>query len=498
MAQNTDELKIRMSMTRENLINLCKKNKLYLTPYLNDVLYLHYQGYRKIENLDEFIGVKCLWLECNAISEISGLENQRELRCLYLHNNFIRKIENLDNCMHLDTLNLSHNYIKSIENCNSTILPNLNTLNLSHNSLCAIDGLEELIQCKNLSVLDISHNRIEDVLIVKILSQIPELRVLTLTGNPVINEIPSYRKTLTVECKNLTYLDSRPVFEKDRACAEAWKRGGYEEEKQEKLKWKAAQQKKVFDSVRATLKFRQNLHTRKSSSQSIDADDNSCTNVPCAESNINEIIENVENAIKTTIFGEQINNTESESICADADSEVDFNERTIPCDSNETISLQTLENEDNSKLLTMVEPSVMTSNIDVAEYKKYNTNILNICIESENGNGSTADRTEDRNGTPNSSKPIMIEVLSDSDSSDSSKVDDPSNSNDSRKATDSIEIIDSMEQTPVGFSDNNYTADPIHDSNETKSNKNSITFYCGNLDALKGTDSGSDCSIEEI
>lgn len=31
-------------MTRESIIKSCKKNKLYLTPHLNDVLYLHYQG----------------------------------------------------------------------------------------------------------------------------------------------------------------------------------------------------------------------------------------------------------------------------------------------------------------------------------------------------------------------------------------------------------------------------------------------------------------------
>lgn len=35
------------SMTKESIINSCKKNKLYSTPSLNDVLYLHYQGKHK-------------------------------------------------------------------------------------------------------------------------------------------------------------------------------------------------------------------------------------------------------------------------------------------------------------------------------------------------------------------------------------------------------------------------------------------------------------------
>lgn len=111
-----------------------------------------------------------------------------------------QKIENLECCKKLDTLNLSHNYIKTIENCDYSVLPVLNTLNLSHNSLNSIACLEGLVKCKSLSILDLSHNRIEDILLVKILSQMPELRVLTLTGNPVINEIPAYRKTLIVDC----------------------------------------------------------------------------------------------------------------------------------------------------------------------------------------------------------------------------------------------------------------------------------------------------------
>lgn len=47
-------------------------------------------GFTEIKELDEYVGLKCLYLECNAISEISGLENQTELRCLLLHNNVIK------------------------------------------------------------------------------------------------------------------------------------------------------------------------------------------------------------------------------------------------------------------------------------------------------------------------------------------------------------------------------------------------------------------------
>lgn len=36
-------------MTKKAIEALCKKNKLYLTPKLNDVLYLHYQGTQFLE-----------------------------------------------------------------------------------------------------------------------------------------------------------------------------------------------------------------------------------------------------------------------------------------------------------------------------------------------------------------------------------------------------------------------------------------------------------------
>ncbi|XP_055847941.1 dynein axonemal assembly factor 1 homolog [Episyrphus balteatus] len=246
-------------ITKKHLKELCKKHKLYQTPHLNDQLYLHFQGFQFIENLEEYTGLKCLWLESNAISEIQGLDFQTELKCLFLQNNLIKKIENLQCCTALDTLNLSSNHITKIENCGSDILPELSTLNLSRNYLRNSDGIRELVNCKNLWSLDLSHNRIDDILVVKIFANMPELRVLVLQGNPVVSKVPQYRKTLILECKNLTYLDSRPIFPKDRACAEAWKRGGYEEERKEHDRWNRMDRKKIRDSVNATLRLRQNL-----------------------------------------------------------------------------------------------------------------------------------------------------------------------------------------------------------------------------------------------
>ncbi|XP_059618233.1 dynein axonemal assembly factor 1 homolog [Phlebotomus argentipes] len=246
-------------MTPEVLRSLCKKNNLYFTPKLNDVLYLHYQGFQEIASLEEYTGLKCLWLECNAITELQGLDNQTELRCLFLQNNLIKKIENLHHCTQLDTLNLSHNQLRRVENVSSATLPVLTNLTISHNYIRTAADVEELTMCLSLSVLDLSHNKIDDILVVKILARIPNLRVLTLVGNPIVALIPSYRKTLILECQNLTYLDTRPVFAKDRALAEAWKRGGLQAEKEENERWNREERRKMRENINRVLRRRNEI-----------------------------------------------------------------------------------------------------------------------------------------------------------------------------------------------------------------------------------------------
>ena len=231
-------------ITEDFCKKLCYYNGGYDSPKLNVNLYLHFQGFRKIQNLDNFTNLQVLYLENNSINKIEGLDKLINLTCLYLQNNYIKEIENLENNTKLSILNLSNNKIQSIPNI--SYLDKLENLYISKNSLSAIQNLEGLLNLKSLSLLDIQNNPFtvspDDLII--FLNKLEKLKVLYLKGD-ITRLIPNYRRTLIVKIKNLTYLDDKPIKNEDKVGAEAYFKGGYQAEKEARIKYREENDKVI-------------------------------------------------------------------------------------------------------------------------------------------------------------------------------------------------------------------------------------------------------------
>lgn len=148
-------------MTKATIVASCMANGGYAAPHLNDQLYLHCKGFIKIENLEPYASTKVLWLEQNAINNLSGLEQQQELVSLFLQNNTIRSLRSLVTPLrNLRVLNVSHNYISSLKGLGAAC-PMLETLQASHNRIASLEVCEDLFQlAATLTSIDVSFNRI--------------------------------------------------------------------------------------------------------------------------------------------------------------------------------------------------------------------------------------------------------------------------------------------------------------------------------------------------
>lgn len=165
----------------------------------------------------------------------------------------MEKIENVSLLQNLVTLNLSHNYLSCLDSL--ACLPNLHTLIVSHNKLCTVKDVQELAACKELAVLDLSNNSIDEPEVMSIvLHQMENLKVLTYMGNPIVRKTKDYRRKMILSCEKLTYLDTRPVTDKDRICTEAWRDGGVEAERDLREKMAKEDQMKKEEDIRKLIK----------------------------------------------------------------------------------------------------------------------------------------------------------------------------------------------------------------------------------------------------
>jgi dynein assembly factor 1 len=350
---------------------LCSNFRLYYrTHELNECLYLHFKGFKKLENLDTFINLKVLYLEGNSIKKIENLSCLKNLCSLYLHENLIEKIEGLDELKELYNLNLSDNCLTKIENLEN--LPKLSNLLLKRNRI-GINGLSDLEGLKNLSpsvtVIDISDNRIETPEILPdVLTHCIDLRVLYLNGNECIRKIAHYRKMTISTLKDLRYLDDRPVFDDERRFAEAFFVGGLENERKERGIYKkekeAEELKRIKDFQELVGKWK---GENKENENSLNNNEEEGNNVEVSQ----EESEKRKKETREKLLNKCFNKAEKAKV--EKSIFVDIKEEKI--DENEFINTITTNNTDNMKKMDIADDTIITdnnNNFDINTISNYN------------------------------------------------------------------------------------------------------------------------------
>lgn len=246
-------------LTNKFLREMIKKEprKYYRTAYLNDKLFLHYKGFHNIKNLEQFTDLKCLYFEGNGCRSMKGLEQNTMLRSLMMQENCIDSTEGLETLTQLRMLNMNDNMVTKISGLGGAIA--LDTIYLKNNRLgqCTdsdVDAIKGLLERPTLTCVDMQGNYLRDTAIFEeVLFKMPNLKCLYLMNNKVVQNMRNYRKTIISRIPTLLYLDDRPVFEDDRRKAEAFCRGGLEEEREEIKKIKKEKDDKHWANHEAFL-----------------------------------------------------------------------------------------------------------------------------------------------------------------------------------------------------------------------------------------------------
>ena len=68
--------------------------------------------------------------------------------------------------------------------------------------------------------------------------KMPNIAVVYMQNNEFTKKVSHYRKAVISKIPGIKYIDDKPVFQDELRYAQAWARGGMEEERAERAKYK--------------------------------------------------------------------------------------------------------------------------------------------------------------------------------------------------------------------------------------------------------------------
>jgi dynein assembly factor 1, axonemal len=135
--------------------------------------------------LQEFTGVRALYLECNAISTVEGLAHMTNLRSLFMAKNMLHDLAGIAPLTSIQTLDIAHNSVRSLQPLANLL--ELRSLNAGYNKLAGADDIAALLCCTKLETLDLEANHLSGTSTFETILQLP-LLLLKLQGNPMVSE----------------------------------------------------------------------------------------------------------------------------------------------------------------------------------------------------------------------------------------------------------------------------------------------------------------------
>ena len=194
------------------------------------MLYLHHRGIVELRHFEPYSNLRCLHLECNAISSLDGLRALTELSQLCVDGNALRDLRGVERLTKLRHLNANDNVIETLEHARGHGA--LETLCVRGNRLRDVGkALEPLRACAALRSLDVSRNDIDiDAAtdddarrgLLEALSHVSNVELLYFAdGNPASRSTEAYRAVVVEALPRLRWLDDAPVDATSRRLAAA-------------------------------------------------------------------------------------------------------------------------------------------------------------------------------------------------------------------------------------------------------------------------------------